>query len=170
MAPAPRLHKEDDYVGPHHDTLTPPPVSRPRSFNNRRPNHNYDSMRATAAHSEGVVALQDAELSHLFDFVKEIGYGNWGSVWKCKPRPERHRHSHERLGLASAAGGGSGAPGIVAIKLVHRREDEHTPHQIIVQRVRALWGEMKIIHGLRREPHPNIIRFEAFVITPNYAL
>lgn len=29
---------------------------------------------------------------------------------------------------------------------------------------------MKIIRSLRHEPHPSIIQFEAFVITPTYAL
>jgi hypothetical protein len=42
--------------------------------------------------------------------------------------------------------------------------------QTTAARVRALWAEMKIIRTLKHEPHPSIIKFEAFVITPSYAL
>jgi hypothetical protein len=42
--------------------------------------------------------------------------------------------------------------------------------QANTQRVHALWHEMKIIRALRHDTHPSIIEFEAFVITPNYAL
>lgn len=37
-------------------------------------------------------------------------------------------------------------------------------------RVQALWGEMKVIHSLKREPHPSIINFEAMLSTPSYVL
>lgn len=29
---------------------------------------------------------------------------------------------------------------------------------------------MKVIRALRHEPHPSIIQFESFIITPSYAL
>ncbi|RXK36260.1 CAMK/CAMKL protein kinase [Tremella mesenterica] len=120
--------------------------------------------------SQDVFHLSDEQLSERFVFVDEIGFGNWGSVWKCQPRRVREsaltrKDIGVKLGKVSAAGYGGGARGVVAIKLVHRSKDPTT-----AARVRALWGEMKIIRGLRHEPHPSIIQFEAFVITPSYAL
>lgn len=171
MAPSVHRLETEDYDG--RASPTPPrQASRVKSFTKSQSKHHsrYDSMRSSALQTEGIVSLSDEELSHLFDFVEEVGFGNWGSVWKCRPRPNRHRHPSDKLGLPSAASGGPGAPGLVAIKLVHRQESESTSQQVIAQRVRALWGEMRIIRSLRREPHPSIINFEAFVITPSYAL
>ncbi|WVQ84397.1 hypothetical protein IAT38_006549 [Cryptococcus sp. DSM 104549] len=99
---------------------------------------------------DDIFSLTDQQLSDRFTFISEIGFGNWGSVWLCKPK-------HVRSSQLGEAG--------VAIKLVHRSKTVTT-----AARVRALWGEMKIIRALRHEPHPSIIQFEAFVITPSYAL
>lgn len=56
-------------------------------------------------------------------------------------------------------------PGKLAIKLVHRTDSSTT-----AARVRALWSEMKVIRGLKHDPHPNIIGFDAFIVTPSYAM
>ncbi|WVQ96253.1 hypothetical protein IAU59_003357 [Kwoniella sp. CBS 9459] len=121
--------------------------------------------------TDDVFSITDEQLSQRFKFVKEIGFGNWGSVWRCKPKPIHYgpimgAYNHfKRLGSKAANSGGYGAGGKVAVKLVHRSRDATT-----AARVRALWGEMKIIRSLRHEPHPSVIQFECFVITPSYAL
>ena len=86
--------------------------------------------RVTAA-ADDIFSLSDEQLADRFLFVEEIGFGNWGSVWKCKPKYGRAsalaadpKGAASRLGRVAAAGGGSGAGGKVAVKLVHR---EKTP-------------------------------------------
>lgn len=32
------------------------------------------------------------------------------------------------------------------------------------------WNEMKVVRSLKHEPHPSIIPFYSFIITPSYAL
>jgi hypothetical protein len=71
--------------------------------------------------------LTDQQLQDRFDFIEEIGFGNWGSVWKVKPVSHRRGGWDDipsmeglRLGRAAAAAGGGGAGGRVAVKLVHR--------------------------------------------------
>ena len=54
----------------------------------------------------------------------------------------------------------------VAIKLVHRTKDPSA-----AARVKSLWSEFKTVRAVSRvEAHPNIVRFDSFVITPGYAL
>lgn len=137
-------------------------------------------VRAAAA-ADDIFYISDGQLGSRFNFDKEIGYGNWGSVWVAKPRrgPLRADGREVKLGRRSASAGGMEAEGKVAVKLVHRQKCDvscgpesrtRTDDQTTAARVRALWGEMKIIRSLRHEPHPSIIAFEAFVITPSYAL
>ena len=80
---------------------------------------------AAAASADEVILMTDQELSDRFMFLSEIGFGNWGSVWLCKPKHWRSSAHHEsggfmKLGKMAAASGGSGAGGKVALKLVHR--------------------------------------------------
>jgi len=83
------------------------------------------------------------------------------------------------MGKMAAANGGYGAGGKVAFKLIYREKTAvslprinlvNAYHQVTAARVRALWGEMKIIRGLRSEPHPSVITFEAFIITDSFAM
>ena len=32
------------------------------------------------------------------------------------------------------------------------------------------WNEMKVVRSLKQAPHPSIIPFYSFIITPSYAL
>lgn len=80
-----------------------------------------------AASADDIFSLTDQQLADRFSFISEIGFGNWGSVWLCKPKHVRSsalgtsgKTGMVRLGKMAAAGGGSGAGGKVAIKLVHR--------------------------------------------------
>ncbi|ODN74147.1 hypothetical protein L202_07598 [Cryptococcus amylolentus CBS 6039] len=129
----------------------------------------HPNIASVTSGADDIFSLTDQQLSDRFTFISEIGFGNWGSVWLCKPKHARSSQLEQgavvRLGKQAAASGGSGAGGKVAIKLVHRSKTATT-----AARVRALWGEMKIIRSLRHEPHPSVIQFEAFVITPSYAL
>ena len=99
-----------------------------------------------------------------------IHVGNWGSVWQCKPRTpaahplHRSTVSRNQPSLSHAVAS-QHHPTKVAIKLVHRSKQATT-----AARVRALWSEMKIVRTLKSHPHPNIIGFDSFIITPSYAL
>ncbi|CUA75070.1 Cell surface glycoprotein 1 [Rhizoctonia solani] len=113
--------------------------------------------------SSDIFSLSDQQLSDKLKFVKEVGFGNWGSVWLCEPR-----FAEEQVAFGSQ----------IAVKLVHRSKTPTT-----AARVRSLWNEMKIVRALRREAtassssqevvgvgHPNVIQFHSFIITPSYAL
>ncbi|GMK59695.1 hypothetical protein CspeluHIS016_0803010 [Cutaneotrichosporon spelunceum] len=117
----------------------------------QRPNTNRQS-------TAGIYSMSDEELIALFHFSRRIGHGNWGQVFEALPLV------HSGIGADSALRSGLATGGRVAIKLVERATNPAAAHCI-----RALWGEMKIIRGLRHEQHPSVIRFEAFLITPSYA-
>ncbi|CAE7185958.1 unnamed protein product [Rhizoctonia solani] len=121
------------------------------------------SISTSEQQSSDIFSLSDQQLSDKLKFVKEVGFGNWGSVWLCEPR----------LAEEQAMFGPQ-----IAVKLVHRSKTPTT-----AARVRSLWNEMKIVRALRREAttsgsaqdvvgvgHPNVIQFYSFVITPSYAL
>ncbi|KAI9509467.1 kinase-like domain-containing protein [Russula earlei] len=98
--------------------------------------------------STDVFSLSDRVLAEKLLFVKEIGFGNWGSVWLCRPR---------------VSNGGDDAK--LAVKLVHRSKTTTT-----AARVRSLWNEMKVVRTFKDDPHPSIVPFHSFIITPSYAL
>ncbi|KAG9019764.1 hypothetical protein FRB90_009634 [Tulasnella sp. 427] len=93
-----------------------------------------------------IFSLTDEELKDRLHFIREIGYGNWGSVWSCftKDSPTREK---------------------VAVKLVHRSKTPTT-----AARVKSLWNEMKIHRSFRQDSHPSIVSFHSFTITPSFAL
>ncbi|KAJ1309954.1 hypothetical protein OPQ81_006713 [Rhizoctonia solani] len=126
--------------------------------------NNVGSGISTGEHqSSDIFSLSDQQLSDKLKFVKEVGFGNWGSVWLCESRfpEEQAMFGHQ-----------------IAVKLVHRSKTPTT-----AARVRSLWNEMKIVRALRREAsasgsskdlvgvgHPNVVQFYSFIITPSYAL
>ncbi|KAI9568573.1 kinase-like domain-containing protein, partial [Boletus coccyginus] len=96
-----------------------------------------------------VFSLSDHLLAERLQFVKEIGFGNWGSVWLCRPKSSSGKVKEME----------------VAVKLVHRSKTSTT-----AARVRSLWNEMKIVRSFKNDPHPSIVPFHSFIITPSYAL
>ncbi|KAK8858890.1 hypothetical protein IAR55_003121 [Kwoniella newhampshirensis] len=157
----------------HRDTNSAQVIDAPAGGGGRNEHPAHPHIYAMTSQVDDIFSLTDEQLANRFIFISEVGFGNWGSVWLCKPKRPRASRLGDgdaqgmvvKLGRKAAAGGGSGACGKVAIKLVHRTNSETT-----ALRVKALWGEMKIIRSLRHEPHPSIIQFEAFIITPSYAL
>ncbi|KAL7420476.1 hypothetical protein Q5752_004426 [Cryptotrichosporon argae] len=124
----------------------------------------YHHIQAAADTCSDIYSLTDEQLVDRFELEYECGLGNWGCVWKVRPRSatkETRSAQYNSLGRAAAGAGG----GRVAFKIIARDRTQTT-----AARVRALWGEMKIIRTLKHEPHPSIIQFEAFIITPNYAI
>ncbi|KAF8582850.1 kinase-like protein [Ramaria rubella] len=105
-----------------------------------------------------IFSLSDQALSERYQFVEEIGFGNWGSVWLCRPKDD----AGQPIDDATAHAHGIGK---VAVKLVHRSKTPTT-----AARVRSLWNEMKIVRSFKNDPHPSIIPFHNFIITPSYAL
>ncbi|KAF9046192.1 kinase-like domain-containing protein [Panaeolus papilionaceus] len=112
------------------------------------------SQLPSPAESTDIFSLTDQVLSDRLEFIEEIGFGNWGSVWLCRPKP------------ATTADGVVKPLGQkLAVKLVHRSKTSTT-----AARVRSLWNEMKIVRSFKSDPHPSIIPFHSFIITPSYAL
>ncbi|KAL5512819.1 hypothetical protein ACEPAG_3085 [Sanghuangporus baumii] len=109
----------------------------------------------TSEHDTNVYSISDANLAQRYQFIREIGAGNWGCVWLCSPKTDEHR----------AQAHGDEPPRRVAVKLVFREKKPNT-----AQRVRSLWNEMKIVRALKQEPHPSIIPFHSFIITPSFAI
>ncbi|TFK40865.1 hypothetical protein BDQ12DRAFT_648195 [Crucibulum laeve] len=101
-----------------------------------------------------IFSLSDQVLSDRLQFIEEIGFGNWGSVWLCKPKPD-----------SSVPADGLVPETKLAVKLVHRSKTTTT-----AARVKSLWNEMKIVRTFKSDPHPSIIPFHSFIITPSYAL
>ncbi|GAA5901464.1 uncharacterized protein JCM6883_000219 [Sporobolomyces salmoneus] len=103
-----------------------------------------EAMERGAA--EGIFYWSDHVLKEKFMFVKEVGFGNWGSLWLSYVEPERER--------------------VAALKMVHRLKDTTS-----AARVRALWNEYKCVGALSRSTsHPNLIAFHAFILTPSYSV
>ncbi|KAH9948872.1 hypothetical protein B0H21DRAFT_206131 [Amylocystis lapponica] len=99
-----------------------------------------------------IFSISDQVLASRLQFIEEIGFGNWGSVWLCRPKPDPDSSNP----LQDSK---------IAVKLVHRSKTSTT-----AARVRSLWNEMKVVRSLKHEPHPSIIPFYSFIITPSYAL
>ncbi|KAF8627400.1 hypothetical protein AX17_006215 [Amanita inopinata Kibby_2008] len=109
------------------------------------------------AESNDIFSLTDQVLAEKLQFVEEIGFGNWGSVWLCRPKSPLDSSSDDDVV--------KGHEQKIAVKLVHRSKTATT-----AARVRSLWNEMKIVRMFRNDPHPAIIPFHSFIITPSYAL
>ncbi|KAK0188110.1 hypothetical protein F5146DRAFT_1062051 [Armillaria mellea] len=105
-----------------------------------------------------IFSLSDSVLSSKLRFNEEIGFGNWGSVWLCNPKNSPTSHAADDFDRVLQPQ--------IAVKLVHR----NTKSKTTVARVKSLWNEMKIIRTFKSDPHPSIIPFYSFVITPSYAL
>ncbi|KAG6891525.1 hypothetical protein C0992_005060 [Termitomyces sp. T32_za158] len=86
----------------------------------------------------------------VYSLSDQIGFGNWGSVWLCRPKSSKDGRPHDQK---------------IAVKLVHRSKTSTT-----AARIRSLWNEMKIVRTFKSDPHPSIIPFHSFIITPSYAL
>ncbi|OSX59648.1 hypothetical protein POSPLADRAFT_1075257 [Postia placenta MAD-698-R-SB12] len=105
-----------------------------------------------------IFSLTDEALANKYQFIEEIGFGNWGSVWLCRPRHHPDASSSDQLlSLHNNK---------IAAKLVHRSKKTTTTGA----RVRSLWNEMKVVRQFRQDPHPSIIPFHEFIITPSYAM
>ncbi|KZT42632.1 kinase-like protein [Sistotremastrum suecicum HHB10207 ss-3] len=104
-----------------------------------------------------IYSLSDQGLANIYRFVEEIGFGNWGSVWACEHRnkPPRAPDDDDECDRESR----------VAVKVVFRHKTPTT-----AARVKSLWNEMKIVRSFKYDPHPSIVPFHNFIITPSYAL
>lgn len=73
---------------------------------------------------QDILSLSDEVLASKYSFGQEVGFGNWGSVWRCTRKGQDP--SSDRMG------------GTVSIKLVHRSKNPTSS-----ARVRSLWQEYK---------------------------
>ncbi|OAV99945.1 CAMK/CAMKL protein kinase [Puccinia triticina 1-1 BBBD Race 1] len=108
-----------------------------------------ESPQANLPHD--IFTITDEALAAQYTFESEIGYGNWGSIWRIAPNnPSNRLHSSSKL----------------AIKLVYRDKSSGTT----ATKIKSLWSEFKILRLFKRCPHPNVLRVSSFIITPSYAL
>ncbi|GJJ13306.1 hypothetical protein Clacol_007558 [Clathrus columnatus] len=70
-----------------------------------------------------IFSLSDHALSERYQFVEEIGFGNWGSVWLCRPKDAQGNPIIDPE--ADARGTGK-----VAVKLVHRSKTATTAARV----------------------------------------
>jgi protein-serine/threonine kinase len=137
-----------------HDFPLSPPFASPefhrhhedQYYHNQYIKHNirlaecHPNLAAAANACPDVFAMTDQQLHDRFKFHKEIGFGNWGSVWECRIKPLRssiwsREPAHMagmKLGRMSANSEGGGAGGKVAIKVVDRRDKTHVSIPFIV--------------------------------------
>lgn len=88
-------------------------------------NQSHPAIAHAVEGADDVFSMTDEQLGDKFAFSKEIGFGNWGSVWQARPRRTRAEWEYDfaqtlNLGKKSASVSG----GLVAMKLVHRIRDE----------------------------------------------
>ncbi|KAF9077512.1 kinase-like domain-containing protein [Rhodocollybia butyracea] len=111
--------------------------------------------------SPDVFSFQDdEELTHRLHFIKETGCGNWGSVWEVEPKASEIIPSPDPFDRTL------NGRGRIAVKLVFRDKESRTS----AARVKSLWNEMKIVRKFKSDPHPSIIPFYSFLLTPSYAI
>lgn len=108
----------------------------------------------TMDESNDIFSISDEEISQQLEFVEEIGFGNWGSVWLCRPKSTSKSESVVKRSRQK-----------MAVKLVHRSKTSTT-----AARVKSLWNEMKIVKSFKSDPHPSIIPFHSFILSPSYAM
>ena len=92
----------------------------------------YPHLKAAIEGSDDIFACSDEHFNTRFELVKEVGSGNWGSVWKARPLHVNSSRADmkqvRRLGRASALSAGSRAGGMVAIKLVKQDKSDPVSH------------------------------------------
>ncbi|TKA54434.1 hypothetical protein B0A53_03127 [Rhodotorula sp. CCFEE 5036] len=136
----------------------PPPHQQQTAQSLRGPPLSFTSMRSAQQSSkkgsagtpdkekrEFVFSWTDEMLAQKYQFLEEVGFGNWGSVWKVIPKDQSDR--------------------VQSVKLVHRSAQPTS-----AARLRALWTEFKCVRAFADDPHPNLIRFYSFILSPSYAL
>lgn len=105
--------------------------------------YHQDQLKQSLPHD--IFTITDEALSAQYTFETEIGYGNWGSIWRISTTRQA-------------------TP--LAIKLVHRDKTSNTT----AARIKSLWTEFKILRLFKHDAHPNVLRVSSFIITPSYAL
>lgn len=88
--------------------------------------YSHPGIVRAAAGADDIFYISDDQLGARFKFHKEVGFGNWGSVWVAEPRSVESQLAGQevRLGRKAAVGGGMEACGKVAVKLVHRQKSD----------------------------------------------
>ncbi|MCO5589759.1 hypothetical protein L7F22_043728 [Adiantum nelumboides] len=109
-----------------------------------------EEKTSTENENNGIFSWSDEQLAERYNFIKEVGFGNWGSCWRVTAKQDAVNLVIDKE---------------YAIKLVHRHG---TPPSNA--RVKALWNEYKVLRSCGKPGHPNLVHFKEFIITPSYAL
>ncbi|KAH9812598.1 kinase-like domain-containing protein [Melampsora americana] len=123
------------------------PDYQPTTKNDNNNNNSSSSL------PHDIFSITDEELAAQYTFENEIGYGNWGSIWRISTNPSTKTNPPRQKKT-------------LAIKLVHRDKSSNTTNA----RVKSLWGEFKTLRRFKSNPSPNVLRISSFIITPSYAL
>ena len=143
---------------------------------------------ATTKKSSNIFTMTDDELKDHLEFRREVGFGNWGSVWCVRPLwnfGEKATYLWRLAGFSSRrqvmlrcdASTRSRQARAQVQDAYHRCSSQvsvrainftggNATDELIVRR----WNEMKIHRHFKNDTHPSIVRFHSFVITPSYAL
>ncbi|TKY85047.1 hypothetical protein EX895_006127 [Sporisorium graminicola] len=144
----------------------------------------------------GVFKISEPDLKERYQFLNEIGAGEWGSVWSVEAlRPLDHLPPSAYRSLQVVKLTGSGTYTVentsnfrpLAVKLC-KRETKYSS----AARTQRLWNEFKVlrmlmdqlpraeqgnagspdcrVHNDRTGWHPNVVNFYEFLLTPNLAM
>ncbi|SJX61155.1 related to CHK1-Serine/threonine kinase [Sporisorium reilianum f. sp. reilianum] len=195
----------------HHEELQLPPAAKTKSHQDRhgvplfasnaihqlspRPDTKTTEIRMKAMQL-GIFKISEADLKDRYQFLNEIGAGEWGSVWSVEAlRPLDHLPSSAYRSLQVVKLTGSGTYTVdnssnfrpLAVKLC-KRETKYSS----AARTQRLWNEFKVLRMLmdqlpraeqvnagspncrvrndRTGWHPNVVNFYEFLLTPNLAM
>ncbi|EST06321.2 Protein kinase domain protein [Kalmanozyma brasiliensis GHG001] len=144
----------------------------------------------------GIFKISEEDLKERYQFLREVGAGEWGSVWSVEAlKPLDHLPTSAYRSLRVTKLTGSGTYTIdntsnfrpLAVKLCKRERTKSAA--AMTQR---LWNEFKILrmlvdqlpraqqvsgdspnHGVRNDRtgwHPNVVNFYEFLLTPKFAM
>ncbi|SPO21802.1 related to CHK1 - Serine/threonine kinase [Ustilago trichophora] len=160
------------------------------------PGHKKTAEVRMKAMQLGIFKISEADLKERYQFLNEIGAGEWGSVWSVEAlRPLDHLPTSAYRSLQVVKLTGQGTYKVdntdnfrpLAVKLC-KRETKYSA----AARTQRLWNEFKVLRTLmdqlpraeqvdpnspncrvrndRTGWHPNVVNFYEFLLTPSLAM
>ncbi|KAI8459430.1 kinase-like domain-containing protein [Phakopsora pachyrhizi] len=133
--------------------------SRPQSYSG-------NDLRDAEDHKtlpHDIFTITDDVLASQYNFEEEIGYGNWGSIWRVT---DLHRRTGSSRSKGDRSENNLPQSNTLAVKLVYRDKSSGTT----AAKIKSLWSEFKILRQFKNNPHKNVLKTSSFIITPSYAL
>jgi hypothetical protein len=136
-----------------------------------------------------IFSLSDRVLSEKLLFVKEVRFpipimifaaavrsrspippDRFWKLGQCLVMPaesvkRRKRHETRREACAPIPDSHDGRPCSITVSVPFR-----SCHAAFLRGFSLRWNEMKVVRTFKNDPHPSIVPFHSFIITPSYAL